>query len=192
LREVVREAGLAEDIVRDEAMEKGVVPGGGIRRMDKADLSITRSIKMDSLPAWADHVRGRGRGRGIRGFQPRGGGSDRGVRGGGQRGRGGRGVERSRGRGLRGARGRGRGHSDDLEMTGGNAEAVPDRKGKRKNDDLMTDEAKKVKLSALTSTSALTSEPRASTSGTQKKKKSLLGKLLTETVDAGKGFGLFD
>jgi hypothetical protein len=78
-------------------------------------------------------------------------------------------------------------------MTGGNAEAVPDRKGKRKNDDLMltADEAKKVKLSALTSTSTLTSEPRASTSGTQKKK-SLLGKLLTEKVDAGKGFGLFD
>ncbi len=121
LREVVREAGLAEDIVRDEAMEKGVVPGGGIRRMDKADLSISRSIQMDSLPAWADHGRGRGRGRGIRGFQPRGGGSDRGVRGGGPRGRGGRGGERSRGRGLRGARGRGRGHSNDLEMTGGNA-----------------------------------------------------------------------
>jgi hypothetical protein len=80
-------------------------------------------------------------------------------------------------------------------MTGGNAEAVPDQKGKRKNDDITADEAKKVKLSALTS--ALTSEPRASTSGNQfssptVKKKSLLGQLLTEKVDAGRGFGLFD
>jgi hypothetical protein len=199
LREVVREAGLAEDIVRDEAMEKGVVPGGGIRRMDKADLSISRSIQMDSLPAWADHGRGRGRGRGNRGFQPRGGtrGSERGARGGGLRGRGGRGGERLRGRGGRGGRGRGKSNANDLEMTGGNAEAVPDRKGKRKNEDKTADEAKKVKLSALTS------EPPASSSGNQysspsakeskkEKKKSLLGQLLTEKVDAGRGFGLFD
>jgi hypothetical protein len=85
-------------------------------------------------------------------------------------------------------------------MTGGNAEAVPDRKGKRKNEDKTADEAKKVKFSALTS------EPRASTSGASTsgkqfsspsakdsmKKKSLLGQLLTEKVDAGRGFGLFD
>jgi hypothetical protein len=196
LREVVRESGLAEDIVRDEAMEKGVVPGGGIRRMDKADLSISRGIQMDSLPAWANHGRGRGRGQGNRGFQPRGGnrGGDRGARGGGPRGRGGRGGERLRGRGGRGG-GRGRGNANDLEMTGGNAEAVPDRKGKRKNEDNTADEAKKVKLAPLTS------EPRASTSGNQfpspsangnAKKKSLLGQLLTEKVDAGRGFGLFD
>jgi hypothetical protein len=63
LREVVREAGLAEDIVRDESMGKGVVPGGGIRRMDMADLSISRAINMDSIPAWAEHGRGRGRGK---------------------------------------------------------------------------------------------------------------------------------
>jgi hypothetical protein len=75
-------------------------------------------------------------------------------------------------------------------MTGGNAEAVPDRKGKRKNEDNTADEAKKVKLAPLTS------EPRASTSGSQfpppSKKKSLLGMLLTEKVDAGRGYGLFD
>jgi hypothetical protein len=80
-------------------------------------------------------------------------------------------------------------------MTGGNAEAVPDRKGKRKNEDNTADEAKKVKLAPLTS------EPRASTSGNQfpspsangnVKKKSLLSQLLTEKVDAGRGYGLFD
>jgi hypothetical protein len=78
-------------------------------------------------------------------------------------------------------------------MTGGNAEAVPDRKGKRKNEDNTADEAKKVKLAPLTS------EPRASTSGSQSlppsknaKKKSLLGMLLREKVDAGRGYGLFD
>jgi hypothetical protein len=218
LREVIREAGMAEDIVRDEAMEKGVpgVPGGGIRRMDKADLSISRAIKMDSLPAWADH--GRGRGRGNRGSKPnwtRGGtrGGVRGARGLGTRGRGGRGSRgdagRFRGRGGRGGRGRGT-SNDDLEMTGGNSEAVPDRKGKRKiTEENIADEAKKVKLMALTSepfsaVSAASPSPSPSTSGRApgriqsqvqegKKKKSLLGQLLNGgKVDAGRGFGLFD
>jgi hypothetical protein len=210
LGEAVRESGLAEDIIRDEAMEKGVVSGGGIRRMDKADLAISRGIQMDSLPAWADH--GRGRGRGGRGTNwSRGGvrGGSRGARG--SRGRGGRGGSRgdAKARGGRGGRG-GRGTITDL--TGGNVEAVPDRKaGKRKLvEDVTSDEAKKVKLMELAS-GPLTSEtptsgtpPRASrpprTSGplsapssSQASKKSLLGLLLAGgKVDVGKGFGLFD
>jgi hypothetical protein len=201
LREVVCEAGMAEDIVRDESMEKGIVPGGGIRRMDKADLSISRAIKMDSLPAWADH--GRGRGRGNRGAPnwARGGtrGGVRGARGVGVRGRGRGDAGRSRGRGGRG--GRGRGKSQDLEMTGGNSEAVPDRKGKRKNEEKTADEAKKVKLtseqpassSGRPYSSAASPSPSSQAQDNKKaKKKSLLGQLLTEKVDAGRGFGLFD
>jgi hypothetical protein len=107
---------------------------------------------------------------------------------------------------------------NDLDLTGGNSESVPDRKGKRKiTEENITEEAKKVKLMALTS------EPPASTSGPfpfsaaspspstsgrapgriqsqsqsqiqeGNKKKSLLGLLLTGgKVDAGRGFGLFD
>jgi hypothetical protein len=195
LREVVREAGLAEDIVRDESMEKGIVPGGGIRRMDKADLAISRAIKMDSIPAWAEH--GRGRGRGNRGAPnwARGGtrGGVRGARGVGVRGRGRGDAGRSRGRGGRG--GRGRGKSQDLEMTGGNSEAVPDRKGKRKNEEKTGDEAKKVKLTSeqpASSSDRPYPSPSPSSQAQKEKKKSLLGQLLTEKVDAGRGFGLFD
>jgi hypothetical protein len=169
LREAVRETGLAEDIIREEAMDKGVVTGGGIRRMDKADLSISRGIKMDSLPAWADHGRGRGRGRGRggRGTKPiwaRGGARGgyrgaRGVRGRGGRGGGGGGGSRgddskARGRGGRGGRGK------ITDLTGGNAESVPDRKGKRKLvEDSISEEAKKVKLMELASDSQLTTVP---------------------------------
>jgi hypothetical protein len=202
--------------VRDEAMEKGVpgIPGGGIRRMDKADLAIARGINMDSLPAWAEHGRGRGRGRGrgYRGSTPARGGA-RGARGGfGSRGGGGRGGDAGRYRGRGGRGGRGKGKASDLEMTGGNAEAVPDRKGKRKITEVNSaDEAKKVKLTDLTSEppappfpaiSAVSANsaatPSPSTSGTAQaqkvgKKKSLLGQLLNEgKVDAGRGFGLFD
>jgi hypothetical protein len=204
LREVIREAGMAEDIVRDEAMEKGVpgIPGGGIRRMDKADLAIARSIKMDSLPAWVEHGRGRGRGRGRGDRKPsnwsRGGAQ--GARGGfGTRGGGGRGGDagRYRGRGGRGGRGRGK---QNLEMTGGNTEAVPDRKGKRKITEENSDEAKKVKLTDLTSEQSSSSSagpssagPSSSAAATKEKKTSLLGRLLNDTkVDAGRGFGLFD
>jgi hypothetical protein len=106
LREAVRETGLAEDIIRDEAMEKGVVSGGGIRRMDKADLSISRGIKMNSLPAWADH--GRGRGRGGRGSKPNW------ARGGARGGYGLRGARGVRGRGGRGGGGGGRGDASKV------------------------------------------------------------------------------
>jgi hypothetical protein len=208
LREVVREAGLAEDIVRDEAMVKGVpgITGGGIRRMDKADITISRGINMDSIPAWADHGRGRGRGGGNRGSRGRG-GSVRGARGAAPRGRGGRGGRgdaKFRGRGGRGGRGKASGHYDDLEMTGGNSEAVPDRKGKRKLTEDNIDEAKKVKLMALTSEPAPSPPPYPSTSQSApgraqgqgqvgSAKKSLLGQLLNSgKVDAGRGFGLFD
>jgi hypothetical protein len=219
LREVIREAGMAEDIVRDEAMEKGVpgITGGGIRRMDKADLAIARGIHMDSLPAWAEHGRGRGRGkgRGDRGSKPARGGAQVtrggfGSRGGGVGGRGDAG--KYRGRGGRGG-GRGRGKHSDFEWTGGNTEAVPERKGKRKivTEERLADEAKKVKLADLTSepsssspssaptppaVSANSADNPPSTSGTAKeggRKKSLLGQLLTDgRVDAGKGYGLFD
>jgi hypothetical protein len=55
LKEAIREMGLMEDIVRDEAMEKGIVRGGGIRKSDKADVAIFRGIKIDSVPAWANY-----------------------------------------------------------------------------------------------------------------------------------------
>jgi hypothetical protein len=95
-------------------------------------------------------------------------------------------------------------------MTGGNSEAVPERKGKRKiTEENSADEAKKVKLTDLTTkppavaaisaSSAATPTPSPSTSGTVQiratsgKKKSLLGQLLNAgKVDAGKGFGLFE
>jgi hypothetical protein len=208
LKEAVRETGLAEDIVREEAMDKGIVSGGGIRRVDKADLSISRGIKMDSLPAWAEHGRGRGRGSsGSRGNTwtrggSRGGRGTRGTRGKGGRGGGGG----SRGRGGRGGRGKGK----VTDLTGGNTEAVPERpilKGKRKLAEVNTsDEAKKVKLMELASTdSPLTiaqtpttagsssgQAARPSASGLAPKKKSLLGLLLTTEINVGEGFGLFD
>jgi hypothetical protein len=74
-------------------------------------------------------------------------------------------------------------------MTGGNAEAVTDRKRKLVNEEKSSDEAKKVKLSPHTS------ELPSSSSQPPKKmvKKSLLGQLLTNgKVEADKGFGLFD
>jgi hypothetical protein len=99
-------------------------------------------------------------------------------------------------------------------MTGGNSEAVPERKGKRKiiTEENIADEAKKVKLADLTSEPSSSSSPSGpplpavsadsaaipSPSGTAQaqkggKKKSLLGQLLTDgKVDAGRGFGLFD
>jgi hypothetical protein len=81
-------------------------------------------------------------------------------------------------------------------MTGGNSEAVPDRKGKRKiTEENISDEAKKVKLTDLTSEPSSSSGPpfSAVSAATKEKKKSLLGHLLTDTkVDAGRGFGLFD
>jgi hypothetical protein len=39
LKEAIREMGMMEDIVRDEACEKGIVKGGGIRKRDKADVA---------------------------------------------------------------------------------------------------------------------------------------------------------
>jgi hypothetical protein len=91
LKETIRDMGMAEDVIRDEAREKGVIQGGGIRWKDKADVSIFRGIKMDSVPAWADFGRGRGGGRGVvmgarggygsRGARGDGGGSGRGARG---------------------------------------------------------------------------------------------------------------
>jgi hypothetical protein len=78
-------------------------------------------------------------------------------------------------------------------MTGGNSEAVPDRKGKRKNEEKTGDEAKKVKLtSEQPASSSDRPYPSPSPSSQKEKKKSLLGQLLTEKVDAGRGFGLFD
>jgi uncharacterized membrane protein YgcG len=209
LREAVRESGLAEDIVREEAMDKGIVPGGGIRRVDLADLSISRGRKMDSLKAWADH--GRGRGRGGRGSTlARGGRGSRGRGGrGGSSGGGGRGG--SRGRGGRGGRGKA------ADLTGGNAEEVPERpvlKGKRKLADTSdsADEAKKVKLMELadsevtyespptqtqsqpTPTPGPSTRPNPRQSPAKPGKKSLLGMLLKEDgeIDVGEGFGLFD
>jgi hypothetical protein len=64
LKEAIREMGLMEDIVRNEACEKGIVKGGGIRKKDKADVAIFRGIKLDAVPAWAEYGRGRG-GRGA-------------------------------------------------------------------------------------------------------------------------------
>jgi FKBP-type peptidyl-prolyl cis-trans isomerase len=86
-------------------------------------------------------------------------------------------------------------------MTGGNSEAVPYRK--RKNEDKTAEEAKRVKhtleqpaasASSAAGASSSSSSASASTQASQAapKKKSLLGRLLTEKVDAGKGYGLFD
>jgi hypothetical protein len=73
-------------------------------------------------------------------------------------------------------------------MTGGNAEAVTDRKRKLVNEEKSSDEAKKVKLSQLTSEPSSSSQPPKKMG-----KKSLLGQLLTNgKVEADKGFGLFD
>jgi hypothetical protein len=131
LKEAIREIGMTEDVLRDEARENGAVQGGGIRWKDKADVSIFKGIKLDSVPAWSDYGRGRGAmggrgvgargGHGLRGARGDGGGTraarGRGGRGGG--GRGGRGGSGDRGRGSSGDRGRGssgdrgRGNSDD-------------------------------------------------------------------------------
>jgi hypothetical protein len=62
LKEAIREMGMMEDIARDEAGEKGIIKGGGIRMSDKADVAIFRGLKLDSVPAWAEYGRGRGRG----------------------------------------------------------------------------------------------------------------------------------
>jgi hypothetical protein len=208
LKEAVRESGLAEDIVREEAMDKGIVPGGGIRRVDLADLSISRGIKMDSLTAWADH--GRGRGRGGRGTTWSRGG--RGTRGRGGRGGGGGGRGDARSRGSRGGGGKG-GRGKAADLTGGNAEEVPERpvlKGKRKLADTSdsAEEAKKVKLMELadsdvtyeppptqpTPTPGPSTRPLPRHSPATPRKKSLLGLLLKEggEIDVGEGFGLFD
>jgi hypothetical protein len=85
-------------------------------------------------------------------------------------------------------------------MTGGNSEAVPNRKGKRKVTEENSDEAKKVKLTELTTSSSSAGPPSAGPSSsspsanvTKEKKMTLLGHLLNDTkVDAGRGFGLFD
>jgi hypothetical protein len=180
LKEAVRDMGLAEDVVRDEAREKGVVQGGGIRWKEKADISIFRGIKMDSVTAWADYGgRGRAGGRGTvmgtRGSRGEGGGGgsrgrggrvigDRGGRGRGRgvgdRGRGGS----DRGRGVRGGyRGRGWGRGTNQQVLSGSnvsavdLEAPADRK--RKAEDKAAEEAKKVRLMELaspTSEAALT------------------------------------
>jgi hypothetical protein len=170
LKEAVRDMGLAEDVVRDEAREKGVVQGGGIRWKEKADISIYRGIKMDSVPAWADYVgRGRAGGRGTvmgtRGSHVEGGGGGsrgRGGRGIGDRGGRGRGVGdpgrggSDRGRGGRGGyRGRGRGRGSNQQVLSGSnvsavdLEAPADRK--RKAEDKAAEEAKKVRLMELAS-----------------------------------------
>jgi hypothetical protein len=187
LKEAIREMGLMEDIVRDEAMEKGIIRGGGIRKSDKADVSIFRGIKIDSVPAWANYGRGRGV-RGIRGgTNPNRGGHDgarggqglRGARGGrgrcrgggeGDRGRGGRGARGARGgQGSWGARGGGRGRggrndSSDL-LSGGNVEAItdktPDRKRKMVEDD-SSEESKKVNFMELAAPSPSDPPPSAS------------------------------
>jgi hypothetical protein len=207
LREVIREAGMAEDIVRDEAMGKGLpgIPGGGIRKVDVADLAISRSIKMDSIPAWIDHGRGRGRARGRKPSNwSRGGGGAQGGRGsrGGlaTRGGGDRGGDRGGRYRGRAGRGGGKGRGKDLEMTGGNSEAVPNRKGKRKVTEENSDEAKKVKLTEHTTSSSSAGPSSAGPSSSspsanviKEKKMTLLGHLLNGTkVDAGRGFGLFD
>jgi hypothetical protein len=67
LKDVIRDMGMTEDVIRDEARKKGVVKGGGIRKKDKADVSICRGIRLDSVPAWADYGRGRGVTTGARG-----------------------------------------------------------------------------------------------------------------------------
>jgi hypothetical protein len=110
LSDAVREMGMTEDVIRDEARESGTVKNGGIRNIHKADVAIYRGIKMDSVPAWASY----GRGRGAAGA--------RGMRGGGH------GPQDGQGRGsgtvapLR-ARGRGGGRGGGLGRGGqGNSE----------------------------------------------------------------------
>jgi hypothetical protein len=217
LKESVREMGMMEDIVRDEACEKGIVKGGGIRKKDKAVVSIFRGIKLDSVPAWANYGRGRGRGRGGASVSARGDG--RGARGGqgirGARGRG-RGRGGARGGNSRGARGSGRGRGSSQSLTRSNA-VVADTDRKRKSDEEDTDEAKKVKLmemasphSAASASSVPYSSSRPSTSkpssfpstastsaaSSQERKKegkSLIGILMSgKDLDVGKGFRLFD
>jgi hypothetical protein len=119
LNDAIREMGMTEDVIRDEARESGAVKGGGIRKIHKADVAIYRGIKMDSVPAWANY----GRGRGVTGAR----GSVRGARGGsdgslpdGQgrgSGAGARGRGESRGRG--GGRGRGKSEGRGGEGTVG-------------------------------------------------------------------------
>jgi hypothetical protein len=60
LNDAVREMGMTEDVIWDEARESGAVKGGGIRKIHKADVAIYRGIKMDSVPAWANYGQGRG------------------------------------------------------------------------------------------------------------------------------------
>jgi hypothetical protein len=212
LKEAIREMGLTEDVIRDEACEKGIVKGGGIRKKDKADVSIFRGIKLDSVPAWAEYSRGRGvmgarGGQGLRGA--RGGGHDsrggarggQGLRGARARGRGrggvdsrGRGGGDSRGRGGGDSRGRGRnrggrGGSQAL-LSGSNLSVIdaPDRKRKLTEEDKASEEAKKVKLMELASpsdpaaTSAAT--PPASSSSSSSSKKG--GKSLIGILMSGK------
>jgi hypothetical protein len=215
LKEAVRDMGLAEDVVRDEALEKGVVQGGGIRWKEKADISIFRGIKMDSVPAWADFGgRGRAGGHGtVMGTRGAGGeGGGRGSRGRGGRGvgnRGGRGVaERGRGgndrgRGIRGGyRGRGRGRGTNQQVLSGSnvsavdLEAPADRK--RKAEDKAAEEAKKVRLMELaspTSEAAPTSSSSlaSSSSSAPRKSKSLINLLMSgHELDVARGYNLFD
>jgi hypothetical protein len=217
LKEAIREMGLTEDVIRDEACEKGIVKGGGIRKKDKADVSIFRGIKLDSVPAWAEYSRGRGvmgarGGQGLRGARGGGGGhgsrggarGGQGLRGARARGRGrggvdsrGRGGGDSRGRGRNRARG-GRGGSQAL-LSGSNLSVIdaPDRKRKLTEEDKATEEAKKVKLMELASPSASEVAPSAVTppasSSSKKGGKSLIGILMSgKELDVARGFRLFD
>jgi hypothetical protein len=42
LNDAIREMGMTEDVIRDEAFESGAVKGGGIRKIHKADVAIYR------------------------------------------------------------------------------------------------------------------------------------------------------
>jgi hypothetical protein len=218
LKEAIREMGLTEDVIRDKACQKGIVKGGGIRKKDKADVSIFRGIKLDSVPAWAEYSRGRGvmgarGGHGLRGAH--GGHDNRGARGGQglrgalARGRGRGGIDsRGRGSGGRGGRGggRNRGGSGQPLLSGSNLSVIdaPDRKRKLTEEDKATEEAKKVKLMELASPTdqaaeAAASEPAAtppsssSSSPLKKGGKSLIGILMSgKELDVARGFRLFD
>jgi hypothetical protein len=217
LKEAIREMGLTEDVIRDKACQKGIVKGGGIRKKDKADVSIFRGIKLDSVPAWAEYSRGRGvmgarGGHGLRGAH--GGHDNRGARGGQglrgalARGRGRGGIDsRGRGSGGRGGRGGGRGRGRGQELLlGSNLSVIdaPDRKRKLTEEDKATEEAKKVKLMELASptdqaAAAAASEPAAtppsssSSSPLKKGGKSLIGILMSgKELDVARGFRLFD
>jgi hypothetical protein len=121
-------------------------------KMRPAVLVATPSKPASATPASVNWARGGARGgygsrgaRGVRGRGGRGGGG-----GGGSRGD----ASKARGRGGRGGRGK------ITDLTGGNAESVPDRKGKRKLvEDSISEEAKKVKLMELASDSQLTTVP---------------------------------